>query len=206
MAVETNEGLPQERLNDASSPLRLLSSRRSASAKAMGEPGPDAGQIAEILRIGVRVPDHGKLTPWRFILIEGEERARLGDVLADRWRALNPDHGEAIIEEQRRTFLRAPVVIGVVSTAAEHVKIPVWEQVLSAGAVCQNMLLAATALGLGCQWITGWPAYDEDVLAVLGVRQAERMAGFVYLGAPTEPVTDRRRPEPESLLTRWSGT
>jgi len=204
MAVKTNEGLPEERLNDASSPLALLSSRRSAAAKAMGEPGPDAAQIAEILRIAVRVPDHGKLTPWRFILIEGEERAWLGDVLAKRWAALHPAHGEAIIEEQRRTFLRAPVVIGVVSTAAEHVKIPIWEQVLSAGAVCQNMLLAATALGLGCQWITGWPAYDEEILAVLGVSGAEKMAGFVYLGTPTEPVTDRRRPEPESLLARWS--
>lgn len=206
MAVETNEGLPEDRLNDARSPLALLASRRSASAKAMGEPGPDAAQIAEILRIAVRVPDHGKLTPWRFILIAGDERTRLGDVLAKRWAALNPSHGEAIIAEQRRIFERAPVVIGVVSTAAEHVKIPVWEQVLSAGAVCQNMLLAATALGVGAQWITGWPAYDEEVLAALGVSRGERVAGFVYLGTPTEPVTDRRRPEPESLLTRWSGT
>ena len=206
MAVETNEGLPQDRLNDASSPLALLASRRSASAKAMGEPGPDDAQIAEILRIAVRVPDHGKLTPWRFILIAGKERGRLGDVLAKRWAAINPGHGEAIIEEQRRTFERAPVVIGVVSTAGEHVKIPVWEQVLSAGAVCQNMLLAATALGLGCQWITGWPAYDEEILAALGVSGAERMAGFVYLGTATEPVTDRRRPELQGLVTRWSGT
>jgi len=205
MAVELNEGLPEDRLNDRSSPLALLSSRRSASAKAMGEPGPDAAQIAEILRIAVRVPDHGKLTPWRFILIEGDGRARLGDALAARWKALNPGHGEAIIEEQRRLFLRAPVVIGVVSTAAEHPKIPVWEQVLSAGAVCQNMLIAATAMGLGCQWITGWPAYDDEILAVLGVGKGEKMAGFVYLGTPTDAVTDRPRPEPESLLTRWSG-
>ncbi len=204
MAVELNEGLPQDRLNDADSPLALLASRRSASAKAMGEPGPDAGQIAEILRIAVRVPDHGKLTPWRFILIEGSARADLGDRLAARWKVLNPGHGEAIVEEQRRTFLRAPVVIGVVSTAGEHVKIPVWEQVLSAGAVCQNMLIAATAMGLGCQWITGWPAYDTEILAALGVGEGEKMAGFVYLGTPTEPVTDRPRPEPESLLTRWS--
>ncbi len=205
MAVELNQGLPEDRLNDASSPLALLASRRSASAKAMGEPGPDDAQIAEILRIAVRVPDHGKLTPWRFILIAGAERGRLGDALATRWKGLNPSHGEAIIDEQRRTFERAPVVIGVVSTAAEHVKIPVWEQVLSAGAVCQNMLIAATALGIGCQWITGWPAYDAEILAVLGVGEGEKMAGFVYLGTPTEAVTDRPRPEPQSLVTRWSG-
>jgi nitroreductase len=205
MAVELNQGLPQAELNDRASTLALMASRRSASAKAMGEPGPDAAQVAEILRIAVRVPDHGKLTPWRFILIEGEARARAGDVLAARWRTLNPGHGEAMIAEQRGTFLRAPVVIGVVSRAAEHPKIPVWEQVLSAGAVCQNMLIAATAMGIGCQWITGWYAYDPEVLDALGVGEGEKMAGFVYFGAPTEPVTDRPRPEPASLLTRWSG-
>ena len=205
MAVELNQGLAPDRLNDVSSPLALLASRRSASAKAMGEPGPDAGQLAAILRIAVRVPDHGKLTPWRFILIAGEARARAGDIVAARWRALNPGHGAAMIAEQRHTFLRAPVAIGVVSTAGEHPKIPVWEQVLSAGAVCQNMLIAATAMGLDCQWITGWYAYDPEVLAALGVGEGERIAGFVYVGTATEAVTDRPRPEPESLLTRWSG-
>jgi nitroreductase len=205
MAIEQNEGLPAERLNDLSSTLALLASRRSASAKAMGEPGPNTRQLEELLRIAVRVPDHGKLMPWRFIVFEGEARLRAGEVLARRWKALNPGHGEAMLEEQRRTFTRAPVVIGVVSTAAEHPKIPVWEQQLSAGAVCQNMLIAATAMGLGCQWITGWHAYDEEVLAAFGVGPGERMAGFVYLGTPTEQVTDRRRPEPSSLTTRWTG-
>ena len=205
MPVELNEGLAEDRLNDGTSPLSLLASRRSASAKAMGEPGPDAGQIAEILRIAVRVPDHGKLTPWRFIVFEGEARARAGEIMAARWKALNPGHGEAILAEQRRTFLRAPVVIAVVSTAGEHPKIPVWEQVLSAGAVCQNMLIAATALEVGCQWISGWQAYDRQVLESFGVAETEKLAGFIYLGTPTEPVTDRPRPEPQSLTTRWTG-
>jgi nitroreductase len=205
MAVELNRGLPQADLNDRASVLALLASRRSASAKAMGEPGPDAAQIAAILGIAVRVPDHGKLTPWRFLLITGEARARAGDIVAARWRALNPDHGEAMIAEQQRTFLRAPTVIAVVSTAGDHPKIPVWEQVLSAGAVCQNMLIAATAMGLGCQWITGWQAYDREVLAALGVGEGEKVAGFVYFGTPTEAATDRPRPEPESLVTRWTG-
>jgi nitroreductase len=205
MAVELNEGLPAERLNDRSSVLALLASRRSASAKAMAEPGPNAAEISAILQVAVRVPDHGKLTPWRFIVIEGEARTQAGDILAKRWRALNPGHGEAIVAEQRRTFLRAPVVVGVVSTAGEHPKIPVWEQVLSAGAVCQNMLIAAAAMGIGCQWITGWQAYDREFLAALGVGEGEKMAGFVYFGTPVEPVTDRPRPEPESLITRWSG-
>ncbi len=205
MPVELNEGLAEDRLNDRSSLMSLLASRRSASAKAMGEPGPDAAQIAEILNIAVRVPDHGKLTPWRFIVIEGEARARAGEIMAARWKVLNPGHGEAILAEQRGTFMRAPVVIAVVSTAAEHVKIPIWEQVLSAGAVCQNMLIAATALGVGCQWITGWQAYDRQVLQSLGVAKTEKLAGFIYLGTPTQAVTDRPRPEPSSLTTRWTG-
>ena len=199
------DGLPPERLNDRSDPLTLLATRRSASVKAMSDPGPTPEQLATLLDIAVRVPDHGKLTPWRFILFEGEARGRFGAVLAKRWRELHPDHGEATVAQARGFFERAPAVLAVVSRAGPHVKIPEWEQVLSAGAVCQNILMAATAMGLGCQWNTDWCAYDPHTLAAMGLEPHERIAGFIYLGTPSEPVTDRPRPDPSSLLTRWQG-
>ena len=117
----------------------------------------------------MRVPDHGKLAPWRFILWEGDARAAFGDVMAARWQALHPDHGAATLDLARALFLRAPTVLAVVSTAAEHPKIPVWEQQLSAGAVCMNILTAATALGLGCQWNTDWVAYDAEIARAMGL-------------------------------------
>ena len=199
------DGLPPERLNDRSDPLALLATRRSASVKAMTQPGPTPEQLGRLLAIAVRVPDHGKLTPWRFILFEGEARGRFGDILAARWRELHPDHGEATVAQARGFFERAPTVLAVVSRAAPHVKIPAWEQVLSAGAVCQNILIAAAAMGLGCQWNTDWCAYDPKTLAAMGLAPEEKIAGFLYLGTPGEPITDRPRPDPESLVTRWRG-
>ena len=191
------------RLNDTSSVLAFLNSRRSASVKAMGEPGPTPEQLRQILTMAVRVPDHGKLTPWRFIQFEGEARAKFGMVLAERWKEKNPGHGEDILAFHRGLFLRAPMVIAVVSGAAPHPKIPQWEQTLSAAAVCMNMLLAATALGIGCQWQTDWPAYDAEIAKVMGLAVHEKIAGFVYLGTATAPYEERPRPDPMQLLTRW---
>lgn len=191
-------------LNDTSSILAFLHSRKSASVKAMGEPGPTAAQISEILDCAVRVPDHGKLTPWRFILFEGEARARFGAVMRARWQLLHPEHGEGTLGFAAGLLLRAPVVIAVVSAAAEHPKIPVWEQQLSAGAVCQTMLLAATALGIGCQWNTDWLVYDPAMAKAMGLAPHEKVAGLIYLGTPTTPLEDRPRPDPASLLTRWA--
>jgi nitroreductase len=171
----------------------------------MGGPGPTREQLDKLLAIATRVPDHGKLCPWRFIVFQGDARARAGDILAARWRELNPQHGDAIVNEQRGMFLRAPVVVGVVCCAREHPKIPIWEQRLSAGAACQNMLIAATAMGLGCQWITGWYAYDDVVLGQFGLDEDERIAGFIYLGAPAEAVEDRQRPEHQDLVEYWQG-
>ncbi len=205
MEIRLNDGVADDELNDISTTLRLLETRRSASAKAMTAPGPSRDQMAQLLRIAVRVPDHGKLMPWRFIVFEGTARDAAGDVLAARWRELYPDHSQAMVDEQRGMFARAPIVVCVVSTAREHVKIPIWEQQLSAGAVCQNLLIAATAMGIGCQWITGWYAFDEAVLARFGLARDEQVAGFVYLGTPDGPVGDRPRPEPDDLVTRWRG-
>ena len=193
------------KLNDTTSVLSLLHTRRSGSAKAMGEPGPSPAQLSEILECAVRVPDHGKLAPWRFILWEGDERARFGDAMKARWKELHPEHGEAALGFVRGLFLRAPTVLAVISTAAEHPKIPVWEQQLSSGAVCLNMLLAATALGVDCQWNTDWVVYDEAIARVMGLAANEKVAGIIYLGTSTEALEDRPRPDPSSLLTRWTG-
>jgi len=204
MTVILNDGLPPERLNQRGDPLALLASRRSASAKAMREPGPTPAQLDTILAAAVRVPDHGKLNPWRFIIIEGGARAALGAVLEARWRDLNPTHGEQSLAFVRSFFSRAPLTVCVVSTAAPHPKIPEWEQVLSAGAVCQTMLIAATALGVGCQWLTDWCAYDPVTTKAIGVGEAEKIAGLVFLGTSAEALVDRPRPQPSSLITRWA--
>jgi nitroreductase len=177
----------------------LLLSRRSGSAKAMGKPGPGRKQLAEILRAGARAPDHGKLVPWRFIVFEGDGRKRAGDILAAA--AKGDGERDRQVEEERGRFLRAPVVIGVISAAREQHKIPVWEQELSAGAVCQNLLVAATALGFVGQWVTEWYAYHPAVKAGLGLRPGERVAGFVYLGTAKEELEERPRPEMEKIVS-----
>ena len=191
------------KLNDTSSIRALLASRKSASAKAMGEPGPTAAQLHEMLTAAVRVPDHGKLTPWRFILFEGDARAKFGDALRARWLELHPGHGAESLDFVGGLFLRAPVVVAVISAAAPHPKIPLWEQTLSSAAVCQTMLIAASALGVGCQWNTDWPAYDHGIARVMGLAPHEKVAGFIYMGTPTAALEDRPRPDPMTLLTRW---
>jgi nitroreductase len=190
-------------LNDLSSPLAFLKTRKSGSAKALDSPGPSPAQLSEILEIAVRVPDHGKLTPWRFVLFEGAARADIGKAFAVRWKALHPEHGEEMLAFHRGLFLRAPTVIAVVSTAAPHAKIPEWEQLLSSAAVCYNIVLAATAMGFDAQWQTDWVAYDAETIAAMGLKGSERVSGFVYVGTTTAPLEERPRPDPQALLTRW---
>ncbi len=191
-------------LNDQSSVLAFLASRKSASAKAMGAPGPGAEQLSQILEIAVRVPDHGKLTPWRLVVFEGAARASIGEEFARRWKVLHPEHGEDSLAFQRGLFQRAPTVIAVVSRAGSHAKIPEWEQLLSSAAVCYNIVLAATAMGFGVQWQTDWVAYDPGAAKAMGLDANERIAGFVYIGTPTAPLEDRPRPDAGKLVTWWS--
>jgi nitroreductase len=181
--------------------LGLLLSRRSGSAKAMTGPGPDASQLRNILAAGARTPDHGKLAPWRFILFEGEARAAMGDILAG---ALNENERtpERLTQERER-FLRAPVVIGVVSRVREGIPIPEWEQILSAGAVCQNILIAAHAQGFVANWITEWCAYHPQVKDRLGLKSGERVAGFIYVGSKAAALEERVRPDLDALITRF---
>jgi nitroreductase len=191
-------------LNDTSDgPLALLLSRRSGSAKRMTGPGPTAAELDTILEAATRVPDHGKLTPWRFILFEGDACARFGDVLATCFRIANPDADDERVRLERERFLRAPVVVAVVSRVREGIPIPQWEQMMSAGACCMTLVLAAHALGYVTNWITEWCAYDPCVREKLGLTENERVAGFVYIGTSAVPLEDRPRPDFRALVTRY---
>jgi nitroreductase len=190
-------------LNDTQSVLAFLKSRKSASAKAMSGPGPSRDQLNEILEIAVRVPDHGKLAPWRFVLFEGEARGKIGEEFAKIWSAKNPSHGAESLAFQAGLFERAPLVLAVVSTAATHGKIPVWEQQMSAAAVSYNVVLAATAMGFAAQWQSDWVAYDASAKQAIGLQETEQVAGLIYVGTSTVPLEDRPRPDAQTLLTVW---
>src|SRR3569832_162966 len=163
----------------APSALDLLLSRRSGSAKAMTGPGPSPAELDAILTAAARVPDHGKLFPWRFIVFEGDARKRMGELLASTLRDTDPQATPDRLEQESQRFLRAPVVIAVVSRAREQIPIPVWEQELSAGAVCQTMLIAAHAMGFVANWLTEWYAYHPAVKQRLGLKPGERVAGYI---------------------------
>lgn len=183
----------------------LLTSRRSVVARDMAPGGPDAADLGRILEAGLRVPDHGKLGPWRFIVFEGAARADFGEVLEQAYlQSGMPDEDDRRAFERAR-FLRAGTVVAVVSVVTPGIKIPEWEQVLSAGAACQNMLNAATALGHAAQWLTEWYAYDGYVRDALGLDDNERIAGFLYFGARATPPKERLRPSLDDKVTRWTG-
>lgn len=183
--------------------IDFLLTRRSVTARNLAEPGPGAGDLDRILRAGMRVPDHGKLGPWRFIVIKGAARTAFGDVLAAAFARENPDAVEELVEVERERFQRAPVVVAVASRVVKEHKIPEWEQTLSSGAACLNMLNAAHALGFSAQWLTEWPAYNADVADALGLGGNERVAGFVYIGTAREPPAERQRAEYEAVVSDW---
>ena len=184
--------------------LELLTTRRSFKAMELSGPGPSAAQIDTLLTVAARVPDHGKLAPWRFIVFEGEARRAAGDAIAAAFQSRYPDAKPEHVEAERCRLLRAPLVVAVVSRAGPHVKIPEWEQVLSAGAAAMNLVLAAHALGFAANWITEWYAYDRAVLDALGLAPHERIAGFVHIGTPPGPPEDRPRPALSEIVTRFS--
>lgn len=199
---DTDTVFPLPSLN--SDVTEFLENRRSNLAKVMTGPGPDEAVIQNLLKIAARVPDHRKLAPWRFVIFQGKARADFGQHVAAAFTKKNPDmpHDRAIFEGQR--FLRAPLVIGVISSPKECPRgTPEWEQVLSSGAVCYNLCLAAQASGFGAQWLTEWYAYDKDVQGALGLSPLEKIAGFIYIGTPTEPPKERVRPDVAPLVTRW---
>jgi len=183
--------------------LDLLLTRRSGSAKTMTGPGPSPAQLDAILTAAARVPDHGKLFPWRFIVFEGDGRKRMGELLVESLRETEPQSTEERLDMERHRFLRAPVVVAVVSRVRESIPIPEWEQILSAGAACQTLLIASHTLGFVANWITEWCAYHPAVRDRLGLKSGERIAGFVYIGHPAQPLEERVRPDMAKIVSRF---
>ena len=184
------------------STLDLLRTRRSVPPMLLDGPGPTADELDGWLAIAARVTDHGKLSPWRFLVIEGEARERVGAIIEQTFLADFPQADEKRRAQERQRLTHAPTVVGVVSRAGPHVKIPEWEQVLSVGAVCMNLEHAATALGYAASWITDWYSYDPEALALFGVGAGERVAGFIHIGTLAEPSLERPRPD-VAALTTW---
>lgn len=183
--------------------LQLLKTRKSISPSFLASPAPGADALAEILTIASRVPDHGKLTPWRFIVFEGDARQQASDALAALFQKQHPEANEKQIAEERKRLSQAPLVIAVVSRAAPHPKIPEWEQVLSGGNAAMNIVLASHALGYAAQWTTGWIAYDPEAGRILGLQPNEKVIAIIHIGTATVPPVDRPRPALADVTTYW---
>jgi len=184
--------------------LDLLARRRSVKADKLVAPAPDAEQLQRILTIAARVPDHKKLAPWRFIVFAGESRRAFGEVMAAacaREEREPPSHVRLDLERNR--FLRAPLVVAVISRIVPHRSAPEWEQTLSVGAACMNLCVAANAMGFATNWLTEWVAYSPAVGAALGLAENERVAGFVYIGTASERPEERERPSLSDVVTYW---
>jgi nitroreductase len=189
--------------NDRSDPLTLLLTRRSAKPREMVAPGPDAGELATILQAAARVPDHGKLAPWRFVVVPQDRRERLAEVLVAALAAEKPEAGGLEIEAARGFAHQAPTLV-VVLSSPKKAPIPLWEQQLSAGAACMQMLNAAHALGYVGGWLTTWAAFSPAVLAAFGGAD-EQIAGFLFLGSPGKVPEERPRPAMAAVVSRWDG-
>jgi nitroreductase len=185
--------------------LDFLLARRSSKPLMLAEPGPDAGELDRILTAAARVPDHKRAEPWRFVVFEGEARKRFGEVLEAACLAEEKEPPSAMrLEGERNRLMRAPTVVAVISSI-KGTPPPEWEQILSAGAACFNLCLAANALGFGTAWITEWYSYSPRVAAALGLKETERVAGFIYIGTAKEKQPDRGRPDMKAIVTRWTG-
>lgn len=204
---EPDFGAPLDPAHPSPETLRLLALRRSTPVSALTEPGPSVDDVDAILRLGMRVPDHRKLEPWRVLIIEGDARIKLGEIFAAALSLRDPDAPEAKLADAMRMPLRAPVILCVICSPNHHdaKKTPVWEQQLSAGALCQNILIASQAMGWAGVWITEDAAYDSHVHAALGMTGHEQIAGFIYLGTAKEDPVERQRPVASTKATRWRG-
>lgn len=183
--------------------LDLLKTRRSLKPFDMTGPGPSPAELETILTIGARVPDHGKIVPWRFIVFEGDARARAGEIFARVFRLKNVTATPDQVEAEKKRFTHAPLVIAVVSKTAAHVKVPAWEQELSAGASAMNIVHAAHALGYVANWLTGWMAFDRDVLDAFGLTPDEKIAGYIHIGKSERATEDRPRPSLSEIVTKF---
>lgn len=191
-------------LNDATTPLSLLATRRSGKPRDLGDPGPSDAQLDAMMAIAARTPDHGKLAPWRFVVVPAAARDALSDRLCAIFREARPDAGAGEIEGVAQFARQAPTLVVVLASPKPDSHIPLWEQDLSAGAACMNLLHAAHAMGFAGGWLTGWAAFDDRVRDLFG-RNPERIAGFVFIGTPTRPLDERPRPDMARLVSRWIG-
>ena len=182
--------------------LQLLRTRRSPRIQDLAAPGPSRVELETLLSVAARVPDHGKLAPWRFVVIEGEAKQRIAAEWLPILRKAHPEATEEQVAKEPERFAQCPLVVAVVSRAGPHAKIPEWEQILSAGAVCMSLVLAAHAMGYGANWVTGWAAYARPCLDLLGVGAHERIAGFVHIGTPKAAQEERPRPPLSEIVTR----
>jgi nitroreductase len=189
--------------NDLSSTLALLETRRSGRPRDLVAPGPDADQLRRMLEIAMRSPDHGKLHPWRFVHIPEGRRDAFAALLGAAYRIDRPVPGRLEIEANERFARQAPELIVALSSPTEGHKIPLWEQQLSCGAACMNLVLAAHAMGFAAGWVTGWAAYSPAILAAFGA-PPERIAGFLFLGTPGAPLEERLRPDYDEVVSEWT--
>ena len=187
--------------NDTSSPLSLLATRRSGKPRDLVAPGPDADQLAQILAIAARTPDHGKLAPWRFVVVGQDQRTALAALIIDAYRVERPTASRTEIEALDQFAHQAPALVVVLSSPKQS-HIPVFEQELSTGAACMNLLHAVHALGFAGGWLTGWPSYSDTVRDAFGEGH-ERIAGFLFVGTPSRPLDERPRPDMERVVSRW---
>lgn len=197
-----HENEPANAALESAETLALLARRRSTKLMFLTAPAPNAAELDALINLAARVPDHGKLGPWRFVVIDGEARDRAGAALEA---VIRNDEG---VDDNRREFVRgwfnrAPACVMVVSSPRPSPKVPEWEQILSAGAVCFNLLIAAHALGYAGSWLTEWPTFDERARAALGLSAEERIAGFVYLGTPSQGAAERVRADVSSRISRY---
>ncbi|MEG3147509.1 nitroreductase [Sphingomonas sp. RT2P30] len=190
--------------NDTSSPLTLLATRRSGKPRDLIAPGPDAGQLTAMIEIAARTPDHGKLAPWRFVIVPDDQRDRLAEVITTAYLAERPEAGRLERESFEQFAHQAPALIVMLSSPRPESHIPLWEQELSAGAACMNLLHAAHAMGFAAGWLTGWASYSDAVRDAFGAAP-ERIVGFVFIGTPAKQLEERPRPDLGKIISVWNG-
>ena len=194
----------REMLNDTTSYLTALATRRSGKPRDLVAPGPEATEIDRMLAIAARTPDHGKLAPWRFVVVEDGARAAFADLLAAVWAADHPGAPAHELEAARQFATQAPALVVMLSAPVAGSKIPLWEQELAAGAAAMNLLHAAHAMGYAAGWLTGWPAFSDKVRDAFGTEH-QRLVGFMFIGTPSRPLDERPRPDMGAIVSRWQG-
>ncbi|WP_174279765.1 nitroreductase family protein [Sphingomonas bacterium] len=190
--------------NDRSTPLSLLATRRSGKPRDLAGPGPSPDQIDRMIALAARTPDHGKIAPWRFVVVEPDRRGAFADLLEQAWLADHPGAPAHERESARQFAMQAPALVVVLSAPVHGHKVPLWEQELSAGAAAMNLLHAAHAMGYAGGWLTGWPAFSDRVRDAFGGAD-QRLVGFMFIGTPSRPLDERPRPDLAAIASRWAG-